>query len=44
LGWAVESGIRSWQEMPAPFDSYRERATTLSTQHAYFTEQRNRIL
>ncbi len=30
LGWEVESGERSWQEVPTPFDSYRERATNVS--------------
>lgn len=51
IGWAVESGIRSWQEVPAPFDSYRERAssresvtTLLSSQYPYLTQQRTRIL
>ncbi len=51
LGWAVESGIRSWQEVPAPFDSYkehaasREPATALPPAHyTYLTHQRNRII
>jgi|SRR5579859_295295 len=45
LGWEVESGVRSWQEIPVPFDSYRERTTTLlPAQHLYFHQQRNRIV
>jgi hypothetical protein len=48
LGWAVESGVRSWQEVPDPFDSYRERAVSreratplLPAQHFYLNQQRN---
>ena len=50
LGWAVESGVRSWQELPAPFDSYREKAatreriTTLSAQQVHLMQQRSRII
>ncbi len=50
LGWAVESGRRSWQEMPAPFDSYREkagireRAPTLSAQRAQSMQRRDQII
>jgi hypothetical protein len=43
LGWAVESGMRSWQEVPAPFGSYREKAATLSGQHAYLAQRISRI-
>jgi hypothetical protein len=49
LGWAVESGIRSWQEVPAPFDSYREKATTLPktatlAQHTHLMQRRNSVI
>lgn len=51
LGWAVESGIRSWQEVPAPFNSYRQQSskreeiTSLrSAQHFYMNQQRYRIM
>jgi hypothetical protein len=40
LGWAVESGRRSWQELPASFESYREKATAVSVQTTPLTEQR----
>jgi hypothetical protein len=49
LGWAVESGRRSWQEVPA-FDSYREKATlretatTLSGQQSYLVQQHHRLI
>jgi hypothetical protein len=36
LGWAVESGVRSWQEVSVPLDSYRERVPSLlPMQHLY---------
>jgi hypothetical protein len=44
LGWAVESGARSWQQMPASFDSYRGRAIPLSEQHTYLAQQRSQII
>jgi hypothetical protein len=41
LGWAVESGARSWQEVPAPFHSYRERAPSLlPVQYPYLDHYR----
>jgi hypothetical protein len=49
LGWAVESGIRSWQEMPAPFDSYREKNTTRAkaatfAQQIHLMQRRNSVI
>ncbi|GEM_PF-301382 len=49
LGWAVESGIRSWQEVPTPFDSYREKATTRPrtatlAQQAHLMQRRNSVI
>ncbi len=44
LGWAVESGMRSWHEVPAPFGSYREKAATLSGQHAYLFQPPGRVI
>ncbi len=46
LGWAVESGSSSWQEVPVPFHAYRERsgARELATplppaQHLFLDQQ-----
>jgi hypothetical protein len=48
LGWAVESGSRSWYEMPTPFDSYREKATTRQAttlaQQTHLMQQRHLII
>jgi hypothetical protein len=51
LGWAVESGVRSWQEVPAPFDSYKERETSrsrattlLPAQYTYLSQTRHHIV
>lgn len=45
FGWAVESGVRSWQAAPTAFDAYRERAAALlPARHAYLSEPRNRLL
>ena len=45
LGWLIESGVHSWQEVQIPFDSYRRRsATLLAEQDLYLTRQRNKIL
>ncbi len=51
LGWVVESGKRSWQEVPTPFQSYREHSSAqeqpgslASVRHFYFNQQRHRIM
>ena len=51
LGWTVESGIRSWQEVISPFDSYRQQSSKRkamtplrSAQHFYMNQQRHRIM
>ncbi|HEU5198400.1 MAG TPA: glycosyltransferase family 87 protein [Ktedonobacterales bacterium] len=51
LGWTVEWGIRSWQELPAPFNSYRQQSSKRegmtplrSAQHFYMNQQRHRIM
>ncbi|HEX6777887.1 MAG TPA: hypothetical protein VF099_06770 [Ktedonobacterales bacterium] len=51
LGWAVESGGRSWQNAPALFNSYRQQSrereemTPLRTaHHFYMNQQRHRIM
>ncbi len=45
LGWLIESGVQSWQEVQTPFDSYRKRsASLLAEQDLYLSRQRNKIL
>ena len=51
LGWAVESGVRSWQEVPTPFNSYRQQSSEReemtplrSAKHFYMNQQRHRIM
>lgn len=45
LGWMVESGAHSWQEVAVPFDSYRQRsASLLAERDVYLTRQRTKIL
>jgi hypothetical protein len=51
LGWAVESGKRSWQQVSMPFQSYRERSAAqeqpgslASAQRFYLHQQRHRIV
>jgi signal transduction histidine kinase len=41
LGWTVESGVRSWQAVSAPFDAYREQAPSLlPMRHLYLDHYR----
>jgi hypothetical protein len=45
LGWMVESGVHSWQEVPVPFDAYRKRsASLLAEQDPYLSRQQTKIL
>jgi hypothetical protein len=45
LGWMVESGSHSWQEVPVPFDfSRRKSASLLMERDLYLTQQRSKVL